>query len=499
MRTPIALPTAVCAAALMSASAAMADVTAAQVWDNWKANLALYGDDGVSYGDETVGDGEVTVSDLALTMDDAESKIVSNVGTLVFTENGDGTVSVTMQDSYPITIEEVGTDNGAELLVAQQGLAITVSGVPDAMNYDVTADSYEIRLAEVRGEDADIEVEAFLRANNLSGSYQTDTNSGMNTTFGFATGSIDFLVDGKEPDDAGYVVFSGQMADVTTSGEIDLPEGADMDDPDTFATDFAFRGETTAASTAFIFDVDMDGDVASGGVQAGAFTLGGDMNPSSLDYTVSLADAAINAQSPDMPFPFAMSMSLFENIFSMPTGATDEPAPFGYRLALTDFTINEEIWAMGDPSGAIPRDPATIIFDVSGMAKLFFDLFDPEQQEALEFADVPGELISLAVQNVQVTAAGLDAKATGDFTFDNTDLETFDGLPRPIGELNIGITGANALIDTLVDMGLLPADQATMGRMMMGMFTQPAGEDALTSKIEINEEGHVLANGQRIQ
>jgi len=63
----------------------------------------------------------------------------------------------------------------------------------------------------------------------------------------------------------------------------------------------------------------------------------------------------------------------------------------------------------------------------------------------------------------------------------------------------VGITGANALIDNLISMGLLPQEQATMGRMFMGMFTQPAGDDALTSKIEINDQGHIMANGQRIQ
>jgi hypothetical protein len=36
--------------------------------------------------------------------------------------------------------------------------------------------------------------------------------------------------------------------------------------------------------------------------------------------------------------------------------------------------------------------------------------------------------------------------------------------------------------------------------MMMGLFARPGGgEDELVSTIEINEEGHVLANGQRIQ
>ena len=35
--------------------------------------------------------------------------------------------------------------------------------------------------------------------------------------------------------------------------------------------------------------------------------------------------------------------------------------------------------------------------------------------------------------------------------------------------------------------------------MMLGMFATPVGEDELTSTIEINEQGHILANGQRIQ
>jgi hypothetical protein len=55
-------------------------------------------------------------------------------------------------------------------------------------------------------------------------------------------------------------------------------------------------------------------------------------------------------------------------------------------------------------------------------------------------------------------------------------------------------------LDKLVLMGLLPEEQAMGARMMMGLFAVPGGaEDTLTSKIEINDEGHVLANGQRIQ
>lgn len=65
--------------------------------------------------------------------------------------------------------------------------------------------------------------------------------------------------------------------------------------------------------------------------------------------------------------------------------------------------------------------------------------------------------------------------------------------------MTVNVKGANALIDKLIAMGLLPEDQAMMGRMMMGMFATPTGDDELTSKIEVNDEGHLIANGQRLQ
>jgi hypothetical protein len=48
-------------------------------------------------------------------------------------------------------------------------------------------------------------------------------------------------------------------------------------------------------------------------------------------------------------------------------------------------------------------------------------------------------------------------------------------------------------------MGLLPEDQVMGARMMMGVFATPVGDDMLTSTIEVNAEGHVIANGQRLQ
>lgn len=94
------------------------------------------------------------------------------------------------------------------------------------------------------------------------------------------------------------------------------------------------------------------------------------------------------------------------------------------------------------------------------------------------------------------------AKLTGDadFTFDNSNTEEFDGLPAPSGVANLQLVGANALIDKLIDMGLLQESDAMGARMMMGLMAVPGDEpDTLNSKIEFTEDGQILANGQRIK
>jgi len=150
--------------------------------------------------------------------------------------------------------------------------------------------------------------------------------------------------------------------------------------------------------------------------------------------------------------------------------------------------------------GILPRDPATVAIDLAGKVTPSVDLLDPEQIEALDGQTPPGELNALTLNNLTIEAAGAQITGEGDFTFDNTDLQSFDGMPRPEGALSLKLSGANGLIDNLIQMGLV-SDQDAMGaRMMMSMFAVPGSEpDTLNSTIEVNEQGHVLANGQRIK
>jgi hypothetical protein len=137
--------------------------------------------------------------------------------------------------------------------------------------------------------------------------------------------------------------------------------------------------------------------------------------------------------------------------------------------------------------------------DISGAAQLDVALMDAEQAQALAMKPgFPGKIENLSLNALTIDAVGLNVDGSGEFTFDNADTTTFPGMPRPDGMVTINVTGANALIDNLIAMGLIPADQAMMPRMMLGMFAKPVGEDALQSVIEV-KDGQVLANGQRIR
>ncbi|MBO6882594.1 MAG: DUF2125 domain-containing protein, partial [Marivita sp.] len=172
-----------------------------------------------------------------------------------------------------------------------------------------------------------------------------------------------------------------------------------------------------------------------------------------------------------------------------------------FGLTLGGFQMSALLWNIFDPGAALPRDPATIALDLTGKVTPFINLFDPEQMAALDATgEVPGELNALTLNNLTVEAAGAKLGGSGSFTFDNDDLQTFGGFPRPNGEVNLTLDGANALIDKLIAMGLLTSDDAMGARMMMSMFAVPgSGPDSLKSTLTINDQGHVLANGMRIQ
>jgi Uncharacterized protein conserved in bacteria (DUF2125) len=173
--------------------------------------------------------------------------------------------------------------------------------------------------------------------------------------------------------------------------------------------------------------------------------------------------------------------------------ANEVAGDYGMVMKLSQFTVSEEAWAMFDPSGALKRDPADIAIDVSGKTKLDF-IAMMQADEAGTEPPVPA-VETLDITELTLKVAGAALAGTGAFTFDNSM-----GIPMPLGEANVTVTGANALIDGLIATGLLAEEDAMGARMMMGVFMAPgANADELTSKIEAKAGGEIYVNGQRVQ
>jgi hypothetical protein len=298
------------------------------------------------------------------------------------------------------------------------------------------------------------------------------------------------------------MALSGSMAQVVFAGDATIPDSFESDDVAAALSEgfrFASSVEYETGRTAYRFED--AGDVLEGTQSSARGRLDTSMGPDGLSYGAGGEDVTMAVSSSDLPFPVNLNIARLGFDVTMPVIESEAMQEYGVNLELSEFTMSDQLWSMIDPAAQLPRDPATLRVDLDGTGRLFFNLLDPAEVEGLEGRDsIPGEVESLTLNELTLELAGASLSGEGAFTFDSDDLESFGGAPAPEGTLDLRLVGGNALLDTLVAMGLVPADQASGMRMMMGLFATPGdGEDELVSKIEVTGDGQVLANGQRLK
>ncbi len=491
---------------LATSSVAQADVSAADVWQAWQDASAAVGQT-LTAGSEEANGGVLTITDLAIAMQTTDTELNSVIPNVTFTENGDGTVSVAMAPSYDmtVTVRPEGTNEVVDITVTvtSDTLAMQASGDPGAVNYNFNAGEMTISASEVVADGEVIPLNAIATLAGVTGNYATTTGDDPSVVSTFNSETLTINFDMNEPGGEGFfkanlvydaLAIESEGALMMLSGGVtELPAalqaGANTSTtmthgPATFMVDFQDGRDAFA----------LNGTAATGllGVALSAEALSYEVNNTGLDMTIS---------GSEIPLP-EVQFSMGELGFGLltPVSKSDVPQDFGFNFTLADLAISDMLWSMVDAGGVLPHDPATMIIDVTGKANFLFDLFNPDSMIEVE-ADVPAEIHELSVNALQLKAIGGDLTGNGAFTFDNSNLETFDGLPAPTGKLNLQLVGANAVIDNLIAAGLLPQEQAMGARMMLGLFARPGdGEDTLVSEIEIDgASGAISANGQRIQ
>jgi hypothetical protein len=478
----------------LSLGAAQAQVTAEDVWAGWKDYYASFGA-GVTTGSEVKDGSTLVLTDVAFSGGAEGNTFAVTIPEMRLTELGDGRVEMTLSPEVPISSKSTSPEGEVADMVmklTQTDMKMVVSGQPADMNYDFTAPTMAVKVDSLTVDGAAVPLSVDVALTGNTGTYNLKTAGAKVLTSQFATEAVTFAMSATDPTAGGTFNLNGSLSGLGGTSNATIPEGVNFEDMNAaLKAGLLMDGTFTYAGGTYAVDFqDAEQSMVANATGSGG-GLNFKMSQDGLNYGGNGSGMQVSATGSQIPFPieFAMGESAFN--LAMPVVKSDTARPFALLMKVVDLSLSDGIWGMVDPGAQLPREPLTMVIDIAGTAKLLQDIMDPANAGS---TDVPGELETVSLNQLQVKLAGAELTGTGAATVDNST-----PVPKPVGAVDLKLTGANALIDKLVAIGLIPEDQAMGARMMMGMFAVPAGDDVLTSKIEFKEDGGIYANGQRVQ
>lgn len=488
----------------LTATGLMADVTPEDVWQAWQADSAAMGTTITSESAERTGD-TLVVSKISMT--DSTGTLIS-MDTVAFTDNGDGTVAIVLPESFPILVtipaiegDATSTASTMAIDVAMPGATSIASGTPEAITYHSDAPQMDVMIDVFDAASTEPAANVAINLTGVSAQYIVSTGDANSYEEGVSVKTATISATGTDPATATEVKFNANILDLYNSVLVSVPKDSSAD---VFEAALAkgLNISTQVGMGASTFDLTTTDAEAtstvSGTLKDGVVDV--IVDATKIDYYHNFHDFAVSVAGPMVPVASAaMTLAQSEVRVMFPVLKTDAPAEFAFLFNLTDLSFAEDLWAMIDPGAAFKHDPATLIVDTTGQVTLAQDLTANADVMAAPDPNAVGQLNALEVHDITLKAGGAELTAQGGFTFDNSDMTTFAGVPAPTGKLDIKATGVNALIDTLVAMGIVPADQANQGRMMLAMFANTSTTaDEMTSTLEFKDK-HFFANGQQLQ
>jgi Uncharacterized protein conserved in bacteria (DUF2125) len=498
-RAAVAMPLMV----LLMSGTAQAALTADQVWQSWKDAAALAGLT-VSAATEAKDGGSLMLNGVTVAGAEGEGLTISD---MLLAEQADGSVLIT--PGADIGIDYGGANGDTSTLdVVHDGLTITAREDGEALIYDYAATSVSANFNSsyaTLGTEGDAAAPkattlAKVMFEGLAGTY-SDT-PGANRAFGMdlTATKLAYDVTSDFPDLPMKTTSVSETADVAIDFDMTMPQTVSLmalqsasEFQKALQEGFAFTATTkqglssgkSSQESAFMpYAMEM---IAQPGEASFAF------DKDLFSVQSSGAGLEVNFSSATLPAPVKVTSGPVQMNMMSPVTVGDTAGDYALLMKISQLTVNDEAWAMLDPGGALKRDPADLSIDVSGKGKIdFLGMATAEETGAVPPVPSPE---SLDIKDLSLKVAGAAFAATGAFTFDNSA-----GVPVPLGEANVSLTGGNALIDGLIATGMVTEEDAMGARMMMGMFFTPGADaDSLTTKIEAKAGNEIYVNGNRIQ
>lgn len=516
-------------AVALATSGVRADVTPVEVWSDWERQLQMLGYEVTTETATQAGGGlrlsEVTLSrPLGAAPDSGVVKM--RFGPLTLRDAGDGAVAIRLPRVLPIELDVTGAAEAevhASMAYESAAFEITATGQPGAIAYDYTADSLTLRLTGLETPEETPEIgSAFLRMEDLTGRTTPARPAGGGTadaaptlTQSLSAGPVRYELDFTDPGSGARSALQGETGHFEYDGRAQLPLPGQMGAaaPEMMSGDlaamlragFGGSGELRYRNGASAYRF-ADKAAWIEGVNAsdsGRLTVA--LEDRRLIYDWQGEGMSITTRSSDLPFPASFEVVRGSGRLALPLLAAPEPQDFELSLSLRSVEVSESVWSLFDPEARLPRDAATVEIAISGNARLLADLTDAASVAALPRGAAAQEwleLRALSLGALRLDLLGASLGGQGAFTFNDGGAAEIQGLPAPEGALDLRLEGANALLDRLVAGGFLPQEMADGARLYLNLFAAPAesgAEDVLTSRIEVNEKGHVTANGQRLR
>ncbi len=190
--------------------------------------------------------------------------------------------------------------------------------------------------------------------------------------------------------------------------------------------------------------------------------------------------------------PFMIALTSADMGLRLPLINSGDVEEASLKLSLENLTMPESLLAMIDPGQSIPRTPLNLNIDVLANVISRINWDNPDSSfDSGNPMDVV-EVQDITIRQILLAAGGAEVSATGDATVDNSM-----GFPFPTGMVTITAKGVQTLVNALVQIGLVPQQQAGMAMGMIMGFARAEGADHYVSDIEFSPNG-VTANGNAL-
>ena len=482
---------------------AFSDISVEEVWADTKKWMLMDPSTAVTFGVvESFGD-RLVAKDIRIVYDDDNIIVTAGIEAIEIKEAGDGSVELIYPEVIPISLSTSSVEEAINIDMELDlgDFRYVVDGTPKDLTYTVNSPKIQISIVDFGALKKKIMASAVLTIRDLKGTHRTlDAGDLIGLVSNLELGSIVGNLSSYSQESGEGINLSMSTSDIEGAYEISLPSNlSELNPKQPFHEDMEFDLRFSYGNTVLDLETNIEDNAIDFKMGVGGGSQDFIVNKDNFEYQTKATDLELSLLIPDqLPFPVSVNA---QTGFGIKIPLSKKEGDFELSVGLRDLYVNNELWDMFDPEKKLPRTPATLALKLSGVGNLFFNALDPEQAEELSRADIPGEIKSISLDELDIQGVGLEVTGDGLFVFDNDDLITIPGIPRPKGSAEVQLIGGNTFIDTLINIGLLTQDEAMQARMMLMLFAKPdpSVDDKLTSRWEITEDGQITANGQRLR